>query len=669
MLSKPLTAFAFILLGSAASAQNSSFDVSVLDRSAKPCQDFFQFACGGWIKANPIPADHGGWNRFNEVDERNRATLHSILDKAKADDPKRSANDRLAGDFYAACMDEAGAEAKGLEPLRADLERIAALKSLDELAPLVARLHTTGTSAFFGFGALEDFKDARQTIGIADQGGLGLPERDYYFKDDAASKETRAAYVAHVGRILELAGMPKADAAADAQRVMEFETALAKASQGVVERRDLTKLDHKLSVAELQALTPVFSWKGYFQSLGAPPITRLNVTVPDFFTSLGALLKATPLPTVRTYLRWHTLHDAAPWLPEAFAAETFEFYDKRLTGAQERRPRWKRCVDLTDANVGDALGQAFADLTFGEQGQRRMVKLVADLRQSLVQDVHELTWMSEATKKEALTKLGTMALKVGVPAKWKEYRGLVVARGELLGNLQRAQLFEVKRQLAKIDKPTDRAEFGYTVPTVNAGYNPLKNDITFPAGILQPPFFDRNADDGLNYGAVGAVIGHEITHGFDDEGRKFDADGNSRDWWTKSDAEQFEQRAQCIDDQYSGFTAIEEVKVNGKLTLGENTADNGGVRLAYRALKLAQAGKEPALIDGFTADQRFFLGWAGIWCGERRPPLERLLAQVDPHAPTKTRVNGVVTNLTEFREAFQCQAGDPMVRETQCRVW
>jgi endothelin-converting enzyme/putative endopeptidase len=538
------------------------------------------------------------------------------------------------------------------------------------LPAAVAHLHTIGVPAFFAFGSEQDFKDATRVLAITGQGGMGLPDRDYYFRDDAKSKELREKYVAHVTRIFELVGDAPGVAKAGAAAVMEIETALAKGALDATSQRDPQKVYHLMKTGEWAALAPAFDVKAYQAGLGVPSVAELNVTEPEFVKALNGVLKDSDLAKLKTYLRWQLAHDAAPYLSSSFVGEDFAFFGQALEGAKQLRPRWKRCSDATDAALGEALGQIFVERTFGAEGKKRMKEMVANLEAALRTDIRSLPWMSEATKAKALEKLEAIANKVGYPDTWRDYSALTIDAKDLLGNVQRASAFEFRRQLAKIGKPVDRGEWGMTPPTVNAYYNPLMNDINFPVGILQPPFFDLTMDDAVNYGGIGGVIGHELTHGFDDQGRQFAANGNLDDWWTEADAAEFEKRAACVVDQYGAYTAVDDVKLNGKLTLGENVADNGGVRIAHMALM--QSSKDPSAtkIDGFTPEQRFFLGWGQVWCASYRPELARLRAQTDPHSLPRFRVNGVVSNMPEFQEAFACPATAPMVRgDKACRVW
>lgn len=663
-----------LLAAACALAQNDptnrlGFSMSNMDRTADPCVDFYQYACGGWMAKNPIPADESTWGQFNELADRNRAILRSILEKAAVESPTRSAVEQKIGDFYASCMDEQAIEKLGLDPLKAELDRIAAMPDKQAIVDELVRLHSDGVNAFFQFSSEPDAKDSTRMIAGADQGGLGLPDRDYYLKEDPKSVEIRTQYVAHVQKMLELSGESTEKAAADAQAVLRIETSLAKGSLDRVSRRDPNKVYHKLTVKELAALCPQIDWTKYFQGLSTPAFADLDVSVPDFFKSLGPILTETSLDDIKTYLRWHLIHSSAGLLPAAYVNEDFHFYRQILTGAKEIQPRWKRCVAAVNADLGFALGQKYVDETFGAEGKARTLKMVQEIEKALGSDIRTLSWMTPATKQQALVKLNAVANKIGYPDKWRDYSSVRIVRGDVIGNDERATQFEVHRELNKIGKPVDRSEWLMTPPTVNAYYNPQENNINFPAGILQPPFYDNRMDAAVNYGGIGSVIGHELTHGFDDQGRQFDAHGNLRDWWTAEDAKEFDKRAQCFIDEYSKFTPVDDVHLNGKLTLGENTADNGGVRLAFKALMDSLNGKAVPKIDGFTPEQRFFLAWGQVWCQNVRPETARLQAQVDPHSPGRDRVNGVVENMPEFQHAFACRAGQPMIAAPACRVW
>jgi putative endopeptidase len=651
-------------------AQSSvGFNTASLDRSVDPCVDFYKFSCGGWMAANPLPADQARYGTFDQLQDRNREVLRKMLEAASVDKPGRSALDQKIGDFYFACMDQKAIDARGTAALKPDLDRITALKSKKDLGDLVALLLRAGTSEFFNFSSEQDAKDSTQEIAGLDQGGLGLPDRDYYFKTDAKSVEQRAAYLTHVTKMFQLLGSSPAEAATKAQTVMAIETALADGSFDLVTRRDPEKVYHKMTVKELVALGPDFDWAKFLHSVGAPPIQSLDVSVPPFVKALNAVITKYSLDDLKTYMTWHLAHSNIQVLPIAFQQENFDFYSKTLRGAKEMRPRWKQCVDLTDGQLPDALGKAFVDQTLGKEGMERTHQMVGEIEKSMEKDIQSLDWMSPKTKEEAMVKLHAVANKIGDKAHWLTYSTVKVVRGDAYGDSERASAFEVARQLNKIGKPVDKTDWEMSQPTVNAYYDPQENDINFPAGILQPPFYDNKMDDAVNYGAIGAVIGHELTHAFDDQGRQYDDKGNLRDWWTEADAKAFEGLADCLVKQYSDYTAVDDVKVNGKLTLGENTADNGGLRISHMALMDMQAGKQPAPIDGFSGDQRFFLGWAQVWCQNQTPQSLRQQALTNPHSPSPDRVNGAVANMPEFRKAFSCKEGQPMAPVKSCRVW
>jgi putative endopeptidase len=643
-------------------------DVTAIDHAVSPCQNFYQFACGNWIRKNPIPPDRGRWTRFDALTEHNLDTLRAILETAAAgSDPAT----RKIGDFYASCMDEAGIEAKGLAPLAPELARIEALTGADGLPALLAREHQAGTRAFFSFRSAQDNADATKVIAEADQSGLGLPDRDYYLRDDAASVDLRNAYRRHIANMFALLGEEPAAAAAHADRVLAIETDLAKASLDRVKRRDPKNLDHKLGRDQLAALAPRFAWNDYLAAVGQGAIESLNVGWPDFFKGFEGVLDGYDVAALKAYLRWHLVNGAAPSLPKAFVAERFDFEDRILTGAREDRPRWKRCVEQTNYLLGEDLGRAYVAAAFGPKTKEETLALVRSIEAAYADDIASLDWMTADTKAKALAKLAAIANKIGYPDKWRDYSALDIVRGDALGNVMRAREFEFRRGLAKIGKPVDRGEWGMSPPTVNAYYSSRYNDINFPAGILQPSFYDPALDPAANYGAIGSVMGHEMTHGFDDHGRQFDGSGNLRDWWTPADAAAFGDRAACLVRQYGDYTAVGDLKVNGRLTLGENIADNGGVRLAYAALAKALRGATPPPIDGLTAPQRFFIAYAQAWCGSATDQETRRRALTDPHSPGEFRVNGVVVNQPEFGRAFSCPAGSPMAPPPDkiCRVW
>lgn len=645
------------------------FDIGALDRSVDPCVDFYEFACGNWIKNNPIPADQSRWGRFSELQERNQMILRDILQKQEANNPNRDAVDQKIGDYYEACMDEKGVDAKGLAPLQPILEQIAAVKDKSQLPTLIGKLHRMGEEALFSFGPEPEFKDAKMEGVALDQSGIGLPEKAYYFRTDEKSVELRKQYVEHITNMFKLAGESADQATKDAQTVMKFETALANNSMDIVERRDPLKLYNPKTKQDLVAMDPAFNWNEYLVAVESPSFTNINLDSPKFIADLNGVMENTPLDDIKTYLRWQTLHSMAPALPSQFVDENFNFYGKILTGAKEIRPRWKRCVQYTNGQLGEALGQAYVRVAFPPEAKQRVLDMVHNLEAAMKVDIENLDWMTAETKKAALVKLSMITEKIGYPDKWRDYSKYEVKRDDFLGNTIRGNEFEVQRELNKIGKPVDRQEWGMTPPTVNAYYNPQENNINFPAGILQPPFFDNKLDNAVNYGGIGAVIGHEMTHGFDDEGRQFDGNGNLTDWWTPADAKAFEQRTQCLVDEYSSFVATDDVHVNGKLTLGENTADNGGLRVSLMALEKSFNGKEPGKIQGFTPEQRAFLGFAQIWCENDRPEALRVQAQTNPHSPGKWRTIGVVRNMPEFRKAFGCKEGQPMAPANACRVW
>jgi putative endopeptidase len=648
-----------------------SLDVSSMDRSVDPCTDFYRYACGAWIMMNPIPPDQARWNVYAKLAEDNQRFLWGILQEVSVPAANRSAVEAEIGDFFQACMDERTIESVGAAPLKEALNDIAALRSLAELPALLARQHlsTFRNGMMFGFDSNQDYANSTHVIAFASAGGLGLPDRDYYTKTDAKMEETRQKYVEHVQKMLELLGETADIAGMHARTVMEIETALAMASLTRVDQRDPYKLFHKMSPSQLQALTPAFQWKAYLSARKLDEVPVINVTEPTFFKELQALLLSRRLDDWKTYLRWHLVHSKAPYLPAAFATANFDFFNRYLRGVQEMPPRWKRCVRQVDNQLGEALGQVFVQKTFGADTKARTLLMTKEVESAMENEIRQLPWMGEATKKRALEKLHGVRNKIAYPDTWRDYSSIQIKRDDFYGDVERATIFESRRQLAKIGKPVDRNEWQMTPPTVNAYYDPQMNDINFPAGVLQPPLFDPKMDDAPNYGNTGATIGHELTHGFDDQGRQFDAKGNLKDWWTKKDAQEFQERAKCVSDQYSGFTIIDDVKINGKLTLGEDVADLGGTLLAYMAWKNATKAQDPRTIGGFAPDQRFFIGMAQWACGDERAESKRLSAITNPHSPEQFRVNGVVSNMPEFGKAFGCREGQPMVRLKQCRVW
>ncbi len=646
-----------------------SFDLDAIDKTADPCVDFYQYACGNWMKRNPIPPEYPSWGTFSVLRDRNQEILRQILEEAAQPDPKRSAVMQKVGDYYQSCMDEKAADAAGAKPVEAELKRIAALRDKKDIATELVHLHLSRINALFAFDSTIDFKDARQQIAEVDQSGLSLPDRDYYLKDDPKSKDIRDKYVAHIQKMLEMLGDPPATAAAEAKTVLALETSLAKASQDRTSRRDPDNIWHPMTRQQTIALAPNFDWQTYLTAIDAPSFERMNVVNPDFLKAVAGLLQSENMETWRTYLRWKLINQMAKYLSADFVTEDFNFNGKVLSGTEKILPRWKRCVNYVDRDLGEALGQPYVDRTFGAEGKARTLKMVEAIERAMSKDLKELDWMTDTTKKRAFEKLQDITNKIGYPDKWRDYSKYDVKRGDFVGNVQRGLAFESRRRLNKIGQPVDKKEWGMSPPTVNAYYNPLHNDINFPAGILQPPFYDNNIDDAVNMGAMGLVVGHELTHGFDDQGRKFDGNGNLNDWWTPEDAKAFDQRAACIVSEYDAFSPIEGEHLNGKLTLGENTADNGGALLAYMALMDMIGVKEPPKIDGYTAAQRYFIGYGQVWCQNVRPEYARMAVKVDPHSPGRFRVNGVVQNMQQFRKAFGCKEGQPMVRQNACRVW
>jgi putative endopeptidase len=648
-----------------------SLDTSAMDRSVDPCVDFYNFSCGKWLAANPIPADRPAWSVYAKTGQDNQRFLWGLLEEAGKLDAGREANTQKIGDYFAACMDEAAIEKAGAAPLQPELAAIDALKSRAGLADLVARLHLRGGggSAFFGFGSGQNPKNASQVIGVAAAGGLGLPSPEDYTKDDAKSKEDREHYRAYVRKIFELLGDPQPARAMEA--VLRVETALAKNSLAPAERRDPYKLSHVMKRKDLAALTPAFQWSAYLKAMGQPALDTFNVTEPKFFQELNRLLKTASLDDLKAYLRFHTASDASSYLSKNFVQANFDFYNAYMTGVKQLSPRWKRCSGWVDRDLGEALGEVFVRKVFPAQTKTDTQRMVRQIRDAMELRIEQSPWMNPETKKQALVKLHAMRDKIGYPDRWRDYSALEVKPGDFAGNVQRAATFETRRDLAKIGKPLDRGEWELTPPTVNAYYNPFMNDINFPAGVLLPPLYDPKMDAAPNYGNTGSTVGHELTHGFDDEGRQFDAQGNLRNWWTPKDDEEFRQRAACVADQYAQYTVVDDIKINSKLTLGEDVADLGGTILAYLAWQEETKSQKLATVDGLTPDQRFFVGFAQWACAGERPEMLRLSARVNPHSPHQYRINGVVVNMPQFAQAFNCKPGQPMVKEPDkvCRIW
>lgn len=672
---KSLTATLLLLTFTFASVfgqTNHGYDRASLDPNTAACTDFYQYANGGWMAANPIPGAYSSWGVANLLDERNRDMLHEILEAAaKNTKAPKGSSEQKVGDYYATCMDEAKVEADGLKPLATELDRIAKIKDQKSLQDEIGRLHSMGINVLFGAGSTQDFKNSAEVTAEVDQGGLGLPDRDYYLKTDEKSTHIKEEYVKHVAKMLELMGDDAAKAAAETQTILALETKLAEASMTRVERREPANVYHRMTVAQLRELAGGFDWPTYFKTIGVPPNTDVNVTSPGFFKAMNLQLTSVPLTDWQTYLRWHLINNTAQQLPAKFVDEDFNFKGKVLQGSKENLPRWKRCVAGTDRVLGEALGEVYVKKAFPPTAKARALEMVRNLEAALKTDITTLSWMSEPTRKQAIVKLDAFLNKIGYPDKWRDYSSLEVDRSSYLANRFRAGAFGKRRDLNKIGKPVDRMEWMMSPPTVNAYYNPQINEIVFPAGILQPPFFDAEADDAFNYGGMGSVIGHEMTHGFDDQGSQFDSTGNLANWWSEADLKSFKERAQCVIDQFNSFEVEKGLNQNGKLVAGESIADLGGLVVAYAAFQKAMEGKPRVTIDGFTPEQRFFLGYARGWATNMRPELKRMLATIDPHPLAKFRVNGPLANMPQFAAAFQCKASDAMVRDEakRCVIW
>jgi predicted metalloendopeptidase len=657
------------------------FDPNLVDKTLDPCNDFYKYSCSKWLTENPIPPDQVYWSTGSGLELWNENLLRETLEAAS----KNGAQQKI-GDYWAACMDESGIEAAGLKPLQPELTRIAALQSKKEITLEIARLHhlfpgtwqngdnQTDTS-FFGFTGQQDYDNASLVVAQIDQGGLSLPNRDYYLKTDSKSKELLTKYLAHIQKMLVLAGQSEAQAATDAGTVIELETAMAEAQMDNVKRRDPKNINNKMTLAQVRELTPSIDWDAYLKAVKAPASDHYIVTSPDFFRAQEKLLNQHPLDHWQAYMRWQVIHHSAPYLNKAVVDENFDFFARTLAGAEQQQPRWRRCVRAADRDLGDALGQAYVDRAFPPESKARTIQMVHSIETALGSDIESLSWMSPTTKDQAVNKLKGIEDKIGYPSHWRDYSRVKIVRDSYVNNVAQATSFEFERWVAKIGKPVDRSEWTMTPPTINAYYDPQLNTINFPAGILQPPFFDPTKDDAVNYGAIGMVIGHEIIHGFDDQGRKFDAHGNLRDWWTADDGKQYDERGKCISDEYTQDVpdAGPGVKQNGLLTQGEDTADNGGIHLALNALEasLKQQGKslDDKGSDGWTYRQRFFLSNAYSWCANVRPEVTRLIVTTDPHSMPIFRIDNVISNMSEFQQAFGCKAGQHMVRANACRVW
>jgi putative endopeptidase len=686
LLALPLAALGQVPAVNAATPKLDHFNPDLVDKSLNPCDDFYKYACSKWIAANPIPSDEVYWSTGSGLEMWNDAVLRDTLEAASKDDPKRTPVQQKIGDYWAACIDESGIEAAGLKPLQPVLDRIAGLKSKADITLEIARLHHEFPGAwegsdnqtnapFFGFTGGQDYDDASKVVAQIDQGGLSLPNRDYYINTDDKSVETLKKFRAHVQKMFVLAGEPEGQAGSDADTVIAIETALAKPQMDNVKRRDPKNINNKFTLVQLRELTPHIQWDVYLKAVNAPASEHYIVGAPDFFRAEDKLIADQSLTNLQTYMRWQAIHHAAPYLNKAMVDENFEFFYHTLAGQAENQPRWRRCVHNADRDLGEALGQAYVDRAFPPESKARTLEMVHAIENAMQNDIERVSWMTPATKKQAIVKLKGIEDKIGYPSHWRDYSSVKIVRNNYLGNVEQASSFELERWVAKIGKPVDRNEWTMTPPTINAYYDPQLNTINFPAGILQPPFFEKNMDDSVNYGAIGMVIGHELTHGFDDQGRKFDAHGHRRDWWTAEDAKQYDERGKCISDEYTQDVpdAGPGVKQNGLLTQGEDTADNGGIHLALLALEADLKSHGKSLNDkgpdGWTELQRFFLANAYSWCSNIRPEVTRLIVTTNPHSMPVFRIDNVVSNMPEFADAFGCKAGQKMVRANACRVW
>ena len=668
---------AALVAGPALAADASASGVAAtvkaaMDPRADPCQDFYRYACGGWLDTTALPADQVRWGRgFSEIAEHNRTVNREILEAAvKADKP--DTNTEKLGTFYGACMDEAGIEEAGTKPIESWMKDAAKAKNDKNLLTMVGKLHAAGIPGFFNLGVEADFKDPNTNIAQLFQGGLGLPDRDYYLSDDPTKKAAREGYLAHVAKMFELYGDKPDAAKASADKIMAFETELAKVSKPRAELRDPDKTYHRLDIVGLKKLTPKLDWDGYLKGTGHSEVTQINVATPEFFQGLETLIGKTDDDTIQAYLRWKVLHDAAPALPKAFDQENFAFYGKTLQGQKEQQARWKRCVQQTDGALGEILGQEFIKKQFAGDSKRIARELVESIQSAFAANLPNLAWMDDTTRQRALGKKAAIVNKIGYPDKWRDYSKMKLKKGDYFGNLVASSRFEFEREAAKVGKPVDKTEWGMTPPTVNAYYNPLNNEMVFPAGILQSPFFSKDFPAAMNFGGIGMVMGHELTHGFDDEGRKFDASGKLTEWWEPSVSAKFEDRASCIEKQYSSYEVQPGLHLNGKLTLGENIADNGGIKQSFTAYKAYEAKNPDAAkpaVDGLTNDQLLFVAFAQTWCQKATPQIEQMLVTVDPHSPPRFRVNGPLSNTKYFAEAFSCAEGTPMHPKDACEVW
>jgi len=660
-----------VIASSAAAQTKVPFKLTDLDTATNACTDFYQYSSGGWLKANPVPSAFSTWGPFNELRESNFLVLKDVLESAaKAAKTTSDPDTKKLGTFYASCMDSAGAEAAGGKPIEGELARIAAISNQAQLNTAIAHLHAAGMSPVFSFGSEQDPKNSSLVILTANQGGLGLPNREYYTKTDANSEKIRTAYVNHIAKTFELIGKPAAEAKTEADKVMALETKLALASRTPVELRDPVANYNMTTVTALNAMTPAFDWNAFMSAVGVRGVTSIDIGQPDYFKAVNTALTSIPLSDWKSYLSWRVAGRSSAYLSSAFVNEDFAF-TSMLNGARQMQPRWRRCLTTADNVLGDALGKEYVKVAFTPDAKTKALSMIENLRAAMRERILKADWMTDATRQQALTKLTTLNRKIGYPDTWRDYSTLNIVEGPWATNYLNARSFDVRADLDKLGKPVDRGEWFMTPPTVNAYFNPALNEIVFPAGRLQPPFFHASYDEGANYGGIGGTIGHEMSHGFDDQGRQYDAKGNLVDWWTAGDAKNYTERAKVVEDQYSAYTVLDSLHVNGKLTLGENLADVVGVSVAYDALEKALAGKPKTKIDGFTPEQRFFLAYAQARRGNSRDEALRLQIATDPHSPGRFRVNGPLANMPEFATAFGCKEGDPMVRSAsmRARIW
>jgi putative endopeptidase len=650
-------------------AQSHGFDLSNMDKSANACDDFFQYSNGSWVKNTEIPPSQSRWGNFNILAENNRDVLRKILESTPASAPVGS-DAQLIGDFYRSCMNEVAIEKAGISPLKPYFKQIDTIKTAKDVQTQIAAMHNMGVPVLFSFGTGPDLKNSSIVIANAGQGGLSLPNKDYYTKDDDKSKETRAKFVEYMRNMFKLMGDDPDAAAANAKTVMDMQMRLALASLAPVEMRIPENRYNKIAFDQAAGITPDFSWSEYFAARGVAPVSEINLSQPNFFKEVNAMMKDVSVQSWKTYMRFMLINSAAGALSKPFVDENFNFYGKYLSGTKEQQPRWKRCVQATDGNLGEALGMEFVKAKFTPEAKARMDSLITNVFAALHERIQNLSWMSDETKPKALAKLAAIKRKIGYPDVLRGYRGLTIDDKSYAGNIFRSGQFQIKRNLDDINKPVDRTRWGMTPPTVNAYYTGVFNEIVFPAGILQPPFFNFQADDAINYGGIGGVIGHEISHGFDDQGSKFDADGNLKSWWTAEDRAKFEERASCVADQFSKYEVQPGLFINGRLTLGENIGDFAGLTIAYTAFMKSLEGKpRPADVDGFTPEQRFFLGWAQVWAAKSTSEAERLQVQGDPHSAARWRVNGPMSNMPQFAKAWGCKDGNKMIRPNACLIW